>query len=143
MNRPRIMPPRHPVYTSKKLYAEKILKFSENHKVKEFFIDIQSMSPDKFEIIQSIRGIFNSANQELIEDIKYGGLIFNLSNVLVGGIFPYKKHISIEFSNGIELPDPSGLLEGKGKKRRHLKITEKQDIENKNVSFFVDKAVNP
>ncbi len=117
------------------------MAFSENHKVNTFLIDIQSVSPDKLEIIESIREIFNCANQTLVEDIKYGGLVFNLSNTLVGGIFPYKEHVTIEFSNGAELPDPSGILEGKGKKRRHLKIFEKQDIKSKNVIFFVEEAV--
>jgi len=103
--------------------------------------DLQSISPDKLEIIVSIRKIFLSANKELTEDIKYGGLVFNLSNALIGGIFPYKEHISIEFSNGVDFPDPSGMLEGKGKKRRHLKIVKKQDIDAKNVEIFVAEAI--
>jgi len=117
------------------------MKFSDNEKVNRFMDDLQSISPDKLEMIELIRKIFLRANQKLTEDIKYGGLVFNLSNSLVGGIFPYKEHISIEFSNGTDLPDPSGMLEGKGKKRRHLKIVEKQDIDTKNVNIFVAEAV--
>ena len=69
------------------------------------------------------------------------GLVFNLSNALIGGIFPYKDHISIEFSNGADFPDPSGMLEGKGKNRRHLKIAKKQDIDAKYVEIFAAEAV--
>ena len=118
------------------------MELSKNQKVNEFLIDIQAMSPDQFEIMESIREIFNRADPSLVEDIKYGGLVFSLSNVLVGGIFPYKKHISIEFSHGVEFDDPSGILEGKGKNRRHIKIKESQDIDDKNVCFFVKQAVN-
>ena len=117
------------------------MKVSDNDKVNKFMDDLQSVSPDKLEIIKPIRKIFLDANKEFTEDIKYGGLVFNLSNTLIGGIFPYKEHISIEFSNGAEFPDPSGLLEGKGKKRRHLKINEKKDIKDKNVKAFVAEAV--
>ena len=117
------------------------MKFSDNDKVNRFMDDLQSISPGKLEMIESIRKIFFGGNKELTEDIKYGGLVFNLSNALIGGIFPYKEHISIEFSNGAEFPDPSGLLEGKGKKRRHLKIVEKKDIDAKNVEVFVAEAV--
>jgi len=60
---------------------------------------------------------------------------------LISGIFPYKNHISIEFSNGSNFSDASKMLEGKGKKRRHLKILEKQDIEAKNVEVLVAEAV--
>ncbi len=117
------------------------MKFSDNEKVNRFMGDLQSISPDQLEIIQSIRDIFLSANQALCEDIKYGGVVFNLSNSLIGGIFPYKEHISIEFSNGADFPDPSGMLEGKGKKRRHLKIVEKKDIDTKKIDVFVVEAV--
>ncbi len=117
------------------------MNFSDNYKVNRFMGDLQSISPDKLEIFESIRLKFLAANQALTEDIKYGGLVFNLSNVLIGGIFTYKEHISIEFSHGAEFPDAFGLLEGKGKKRRHLKIFEKQDIDHKNVEFFVSEAI--
>jgi len=117
------------------------MKISDNDRVNKFMDDLQSISPDKLEIIDSIRKIFLNANKELIEGIKYGGLVFNLSNALIGGIFLYKNHISIEFSNGADFSDQSKILEGKGKKRRHLKIFEKQDIEAKNVGAFVAEAV--
>jgi len=119
------------------------MNFSDNQRVNEFLIDLQSISPDKLDIIESIRHTFNSANPELIEEIKYGGLVFNLSNSLIGGVFAYKNHVSIEFSYGCELPDPNGMLEGKGKKRRHLKIINKQDIQNKNTVYYIENAVNP
>lgn len=117
------------------------MKYSDSDKINKFMDDLQFMSPEKLVIVRSIREIFFDANKELTEDIKYGGLVFNLSNALIGGIFPYKKHISIEFSNGAEFPDPFELLEGKGKKRRHLKIVEKQDVDAKKVEMFVAEAV--
>jgi len=117
------------------------MKFSDNERVNKFMDDLQSMSPDKLETVESIRKIFLSTNKKLSEDIKYGGLVFNLSQLLIGGIFPYKNHISVEFSNGADFPDPAAMLEGKGKRRRHLKIIEKQDIEAKNVRAFVAEAV--
>jgi len=118
------------------------MNYSDNDRVNMFMDDLQFLSPEKLEIIEIIREIFLRTNKELTEDVKYGGLVFNLSNALMGGIFPYKEHISIEFSNGANLPDPSGILEGKGKKRRHLKIVEKQDIDAKNVRVFVAEAVS-
>jgi len=117
------------------------MKITDNDKVNRFLDDLQSVSTDKLDIIKSIRKIFIAENKELTEDIKYGGLVFNLSNDLIAGIFPYKEHISIEYSNGADLLDPTGILEGKGKKRRHLKIINKQDINDKNVKYFVAQAV--
>ena len=118
------------------------MEISENQRVNEFLGDIQSIPPDEVEIVESIRRLFNEANHQLSEEIKYGGLVFLKSGSLVGGVFPYKKHISIEFSNGADFTDTSGLLEGKGKRRRHLKMYEAKDIKDKNVSFFVKQAIS-
>jgi hypothetical protein len=115
--------------------------YSSTDKVNQFLIDIKSTFPDKFEIIEEIRAAFFKENSELEEDIKYGGIVFNLSDQLMGGLFLYKKHLSIEFSNGAQFSDPEGLLEGKGKLRRHLKILESSDIKSKNINFYIQQAV--
>ena len=116
---------------------------SSNEKVNTFLIDIQSTFPDKSEIVEKIRALFFSKNPDIDEDIKYGGIVFNISGQLIGGIFVYKQHISIEFSDGAQFTDTDGLLEGKGKLRRHLKILNESDIENKNIGFYISQAVKP
>ena len=115
---------------------------SVDYKIDAFLKDIQFQSPEKFKILKSIRKIFNDANPQVTEEIKYGGLVFNLSNVLMGGVFVYSKHVSVEFSFGTELSDPDNILEGKGKKRRHIKISKIQDIQKNRVEYFVTNALN-
>jgi len=117
------------------------MKLSNKEPVNNFLINLQSESPEKFKIIELIRKIFITANDNLSEDIKYGGLVFLLSNSLMGGVFPYKKHTSVEFSNGSELPDPLKVLEGNGKKRRHVKIFDIKDVKTKNLSFFIKETM--
>jgi len=114
---------------------------SENSSVAEFLIDIQSHSLEKYEILVQIRKLFLQSNPSLVEDIKYGGLVFFQENDLIGGIFLYKKHISIEFSYGVNLSDPHSVLEGKGKLRRHIKIISLDDVHIKNVADYVQEAV--
>ncbi len=114
---------------------------SSNTKVNEFLLDIQSTFPDKSGMVEEIRKIFFNENPEVDEEIKYGGIAFSVLGQLVGGIYVYAKHISIEFSDGANFTDPEGELEGKGKMRRHLKILDKKDITNKNSSFYIKQAV--
>ena len=114
---------------------------SPNKKVNEFLIDIQSTFPDKAEMVEDIRNIFLRENPDLNEEIKYGGITFFASDNLVGGIFIYKQHLSIEFSNGAQFNDSNNFLEGKGKLRRHLKIIEKDDLINKNITAYIKQAV--
>ncbi len=114
---------------------------SSNEKVNAFLIDIQSTFPDKFETIEEIRKIFFSANPEIDEEIKYGGIAFNVSGQLISGIYVYKQHISIEFSHGAQFTDRDGFLEGKGKLRRHLKILDINDVKNKAINTYIKQAV--
>ena len=58
-----------------------------------------------------------------------------------GGIFAYKKHVSFEFSFGVQMDDPSNILEGGGKFRRHLKVHCMADIETKKTASFVKQAL--
>jgi hypothetical protein len=109
--------------------------------VENFIRDIQLVNPEYAEIIELVRDLFIEENEELLQGIKYGGLVFFQKGVLIRGIFPYKKHLSIEFSDGAEFTDPSSVLEGKGKKRRHLKIQKVEDIGTKNTEYFVKQAV--
>ena len=118
------------------------MNISTSDKVNDFLFDTQSISYEQFDMVISIRDIFLRASEELVEGIKYGGLIFNVSNALIGGIYTYKEHISVEFSNGADFIDTDSILEGGGKKRRHLKIYKNDDIAQKNIKYFVSQAVN-
>lgn len=109
--------------------------------VEGFIRDIQSINPKHAEIIELVRDLFTNENKALLQEIKYGGLTFLQHGELIGGIFPYKKHLSIEFSNGAEFTDPYSKLEGNGKKRRHLKIVTTEDIETKNALYFIQQSV--
>lgn len=94
----------------------------KSKKVEDFLADIKSHFPEKYEVFYKVKALFVNNSPRLISDIKHGGLVFFEGKELIGGIFQYKKHISIEFSYGVKLPDPYSVLEGKGKLRRHIKI---------------------
>jgi hypothetical protein len=68
---------------------------SSNDKVNDFLVDIKSTLPDNAEIVEKIRAVFLKGNNIIEEDIKYGGIVFNVSGKLIGGIYLYKEHISI------------------------------------------------
>jgi len=46
----------------------------------------------------------------------------------------------VEFGRGAEMADPHGLLEGKGKGRRHLKLHTLEDVENKHLADYLRLA---
>jgi hypothetical protein len=111
-------------------------------RISDFINDIHSVAPEQSETVSCIRRVFNEVDSALTEDIKYGGIVFAKSGMLIGGIFPYKNHISIEFSNGADFTDPDGLLEGSGLRRRHLKLRCCKDITEKKARYYIEQAVS-
>jgi hypothetical protein len=111
-------------------------------KVQRFIEDIQALSASKYLLLMALRDLVKSSGPKLIEEIKYGGLVYLLNSELRCGIFVYKNHLSLEFSRGAELPDPGKLLEGKGQFRRHIKLVQLSDIQSRRVAEFLNAALN-
>jgi hypothetical protein len=55
-------------------------------------------------------------------------------------IGPQKKYVNLYFMNGTDLPDPEGLLEGAGKKMRHVKIMTDEDLSNPALAELIKAA---
>jgi hypothetical protein len=109
-------------------------------KIKTFLEDAITISTERYEIICAIRDAFLNANLGFTEGFKYGGITYNISNELIGGIYSYKEHVSIEFSHGVTFSDPHHILEGGGKHRRHIKIRSLSDIKEKLVVSFIQQS---
>jgi hypothetical protein len=56
------------------------------------------------------------------------------------GIALHKAHVNLMFAKGTELADPDGLLEGTGKKARHVKLTAPEDVERAAVIDLLTAA---
>lgn len=113
--------------------AERISKLLE---------DIRFIDQDRFELIQSLREIILGLSPSISEEVKYGGILFSAGSPFCG-IFSYAKHVSLEFGAGASLPDKFNVLEGKGKLRRHIKISSTQQIAEKHVGEYLLLALNP
>lgn len=114
---------------------------SESAKVNAFLRDLQAFQPSYLLLIDKVRALFLNASKRVQEDVKYGGIVFNLDGSLIGGVFAYQQHVSIEFSQGAQFIDENALLEGKGKLRRHLKLVSDQDLADKNAAAFIRQAI--
>jgi hypothetical protein len=56
-------------------------------------------------------------------------------------IIPYKEWVDLGFYQGVELPDPDGLLEGSGAKLRHMKIRSVDDANRPAIRSLVEGAL--
>ena len=116
------------------------MTISNSTQVNDFLADVQLISPEQYDIALAVRELFLQG-ADVEEGIKYGGLTFHRAGNLLGGVFTYKAHVSVEFSHGAEFSDECSLLEGKGKYRRHIKLLVRDDIHARNVGCFVEQAL--
>ena len=103
---------------------------------------------------QVISDGISNAIKEIVEQIapdvrflpKYGGEVLvhgpESDKKFVSGIYVYKDHVSLEFSQGASFDDPDGRLEGKGKGRRHLKLAKVEDAMGKDADRFLKQALS-
>ncbi|MEM7331660.1 MAG: DUF1801 domain-containing protein [Chloroflexota bacterium] len=55
-------------------------------------------------------------------------------------VMPHKKWINLGFYKGALLPDPASLMEGTGKKLRHIKMRALDEISNPAIRTLVEQA---
>ena len=82
---------------------------------------------------------------ELVHDVKYAiALNYTFTGRMKGAfahIVTYTKHVNLGFYCGAELPDPKKLLEGDGKRIRHIRISSSIDLGRPHVRKFLREAV--
>lgn len=119
------------------------MKTGTSDQIKNFIQEIFLIDEEKGKILISLRKAIIKISPDTQQKIMYGGLVFNVNEQLICGIFIRKKHISLEFSLGMTMSDPDKYLEGSGKFRRHLKIYNENDLINKKVESFIHQAFMP
>jgi hypothetical protein len=92
-----------------------------------------------FPIVTRLRAMALASGPAIAEEVKYGGILFASSNAFCG-VFAHTNHVTLEFSDGSTLPDPHGVLAGKGKLRRHIRIDSEHDLEAKKVVDYINAA---
>lgn len=101
--------------------------------------DIRLVDEDRHQLMLSLRRLILSVDPSITHGVKYGGLLFAAGSPFCG-LFSYERHVSLEFSRGADLADPHAVLEGDGKKRRHIKLHHRDEVFKKNVRDYVERA---
>jgi hypothetical protein len=56
-------------------------------------------------------------------------------------ILPHKNWVNLGFYKGAELPDPAGIMEGTGKKLRHVKVRSVEDAGRPEIRVLIGEAL--
>jgi hypothetical protein len=52
----------------------------------------------------------------------------------------FRNHVNVGFFYGASLPDPAGLLEGSGKRGRHVKLRPDSEVDNAALAALIKAA---
>jgi hypothetical protein len=113
-----------------------------NKNIHTFIENLESTNPEQFSVVKELYDICNSSSAEWEEKIIYGGIGFFRGKNHFGGIYAYKDHTNLVFSQGYLLKDPYGHLLGKGKFRRHLAFKKPSEISKQIVGFYFQQSLD-
>jgi len=89
---------------------------------------VSDHTPEVIAIARRLRAVIESVHPDALElpwveqgDVGYGIGPKKMSEHYAY-IGPYRTYVNLGFFHGTALPDPEGLLEGTGKKLRHVKV---------------------
>ncbi|RLQ91273.1 DUF1801 domain-containing protein [Planomicrobium sp. Y74] len=92
-------------------------------------------------IVKRLRGVVFEAYPEIEEKIKWSKPSYSKEG-LVCYMQTAKSHVNFGFYRGMELEDRNNMLEGDGKKMRHVRIRKADEIDEEKLKFLIWDAVD-
>jgi hypothetical protein len=100
------------------------------------------------EVVDHLRALAREVVPDAVEELdpsaKLIGFTFQPGTYkgLIVAIAPHARHVNLMFSKGVELieVDSSQLLEGTGKKARHIKFHQPGDVDRPEVRSLIEEA---
>ncbi len=100
----------------------------------------EKLEPERREAALLLRDVVRKAAPDAAEAIKWGMPVFSLGGLLCY-IAARKGCVTLGFYEaGTSLSDPDGLLEGTGKRMRHVNVARKSDVRRALFAKWVREA---
>lgn len=100
---------------------------------------INRASPTVRPVLKDLRKLVRRELPEAKEEIKWGRPVYSMKHI-VCYLAADGDHANLGFYRGIELRDPRGLLEGEGKKLRHIKVYDRTEIRRRWYGTLIRQA---
>src|SRR5215207_9377832 len=107
---------------------------------------LASYPPHVQEIAIKARALVRDVMPDALEMVDVPGKLigYGTENSYKGTVFvimPYSNHVNLGLARGTSLSDPTGLLEGTGKRARHVKLKSIEDVERPPLCELINAAV--
>ncbi len=101
---------------------------------------VRGLAPGKRALVQKLRRLVKAQAPHLVEVMKWGNVCWvGKGNVCL--VHVEDDHLDFAFFSGVSLADPAGILVGKGKFLRMVKVRTAADIRPRLLAAVVASAV--
>lgn len=83
---------------------------------------------------------FRKLGPDINELIHDGCPVACVGDLAFGYVNVFRKHVNVGFFNGADLPDPKALLEGSGKRMRHVKLVPGEAVDSQALGALIKSA---
>ena len=101
---------------------------------------LENQNPKNQVIIRALRQFVKRIEPGLSEAVKWGNGCWVGRNGPVAYVYSDTGYVQFGFFSGSSLKDPKGLLEGKGKYVRHIKVRDRSAIDEAAFSALLRQA---
>lgn len=101
---------------------------------------LKKLDPDIRALVAALRRVVLKAAPGIEEALKWSTPVYSMSG-LVCWLHAARSHAAVGFYHGASLADPKGLLEGEGKRLRHMKVRSSREVRPAIVAGWVRQAV--
>ncbi len=102
---------------------------------------LEGVEPRLRPLAVELRRMFLEAEPALRESIKWGNPCFEKKLRVFYIASQGDRYVTLGLWQGALLPNPEGLIEGTGKRMRHVKIRSEEELEGTGVGRIIRQAV--
>jgi hypothetical protein len=99
---------------------------------------LEPHTPAIREVFASVRALVRDVMPDAAEQVDLPDRVLAFGFGPAGGgvrmrglaiaLIPHTAHVNVQLADGAELPDPTGIVEGTGKRIRHVKVRSVDDV---------------
>jgi hypothetical protein len=107
---------------------------------------LSSSSPQIAAVARELRAVVAAALPERVEQVDFGNRLLAIGRSmkmrdLLFAIIPHGAHVNLQLADGVDLPNPDGLIAGTGKRIRHIKVRSVEAARSPAVRAAVDAQI--
>lgn len=107
---------------------------------------LEPHAPEIAATARALRAAIRDAAPEFVEQVDFGNKLIAFGRTmkmrdLTFAVIPHSAHVNLQLADGVDLPDPDGLIEGTGKRIRHIKVRSVESAGSRTVRAVIDAQI--